>query len=130
MPGGPSVTDFREDRRLALAVHSEWVYPLREDWIKMKDEAHRKIPHHRHPEIIARLRRAEGHLKSTIEMIVNVRSCLTIAQQLQAVESAIANARKMLIQDHIDHCLEEAAGHIPSDARDVLDEFKAVAKFL
>jgi hypothetical protein NreA len=96
----------------------------------MPVEAHEHIHHQRHPEIITRLRRAEGHLRSTIAMVTDVRSCLEIAQQLQAVESAIANARKILIQEHIDHCLEEAAGHIPSDSRALLAEFKAVTKFL
>lgn len=96
----------------------------------MKSDEHAKIPHHRHPEIITRLRRAEGHLRSTTEMVVNVRSCLEIAQQLQAVENAIANARKILIQEHIDHCLEEAAGHVPAEARELLKEFRAVTKFL
>lgn len=96
----------------------------------MQNEAHENIHHHRHPEIITRLKRAEGHLRSTIEMIVNVRSCLEIAQQLQAVESAIANARKILIQEHIDHCLEHAAGHIPAESRELLKDFKAVTKFL
>jgi hypothetical protein NreA len=96
----------------------------------MKNEPHEHIHHHRHPEIITRLKRAEGHLRSTIEMVVNVRSCLEIAQQLQAVESAVAAARKILIQEHIDHCLEEAAGHIPAESRELLKEFKAVTKFL
>ncbi len=96
----------------------------------MKSDEHEKIHHHRHPEIITRLRRAEGHLRSTIEMLVNVRSCLEVAQQLQAVESAVANARKILIQEHIDHCLEHAAGHIPTESRELLKEFKAVTKFL
>lgn len=96
----------------------------------MQDEEHARIHHHRHPEIITRLKRAEGHLRSTIEMVANVRSCLEIAQQLQAVEGAIANARKILIQEHIDHCLEAAAGHIPTESRELLREFKAVTKFL
>ncbi|KUL93128.1 hypothetical protein DK26_25760 [Bosea sp. WAO] len=96
----------------------------------MQDEAHARIHHHRNPEVITRLRRAEGHLRATIEMVVNVRSCLDIAQQLQAVEGAIANARKILIQEHIDHCLEEAAGHIPDGSRELLAEFKAMTKFL
>jgi DNA-binding FrmR family transcriptional regulator len=96
----------------------------------MKNDEHEKIHHHRHPEIITRLRRAEGHLRSTIEMLINVRSCLDVAQQLQAVESAVANARKILIQEHIDHCLEHAAGHIPTESRELLKEFKAVTKFL
>lgn len=96
----------------------------------MQNDEHARIHHHRHPEIITRLKRAEGHLRSTIEMVANVRSCLEIAQQLQAVEGAIANARKILIQEHIDHCLEEAAGHIPADSRELLREFKAMTKFL
>jgi DNA-binding FrmR family transcriptional regulator len=86
--------------------------------------------HPRHPEIIARLRRAEGHLRSTIEMIAAEKPCLTLAQQLQAVENAVANARKILIQEHIDHCLEEAVGPLPARAREALEAFKAVAKYL
>lgn len=96
----------------------------------MQDEVHSQIHHHRHPEVITRLKRAEGHLRATIDMVANVRSCLEIAQQLQAVEGAVANARKILIQQHIDHCLEEAAGHIPADSRELLAEFKAMTRFL
>lgn len=87
-------------------------------------------PHQRHPEIIARLKRAEGHLRSTIAMIEDEKPCLAIAQQLQAVENAISKARKVLIQQHIDHCLEAATGHLPSDARQVLEDFKSVSRYL
>lgn len=52
--------------------------------------------HTSHPDIIKRLKRAEGHLKSTINMLEEGRGCLDIAQQLQAVESAISNAKKNL----------------------------------
>jgi DNA-binding FrmR family transcriptional regulator len=93
------------------------------------DHAHQHA-HVRHPEIIARLRRAEGHLKSTIEMIAEERPCLTLAQQLQAVESAIANARKILIQEHIKYCLDEATEHLPKRAQSALEEFKSVARYL
>ena len=65
--------------------------------------------HISHPEIIKRLRRAEGHLKSTIRMLEEDRGCLEIAQQLQAVEKAVAKAKKTLVHDHIDHCLEQSA---------------------
>lgn len=50
--------------------------------------------HHSHPDIIKRLKRAEGHLKSVITMLEEGRGCLDIAQQLQAVESAVGNAKK------------------------------------
>ena len=52
-----------------------------------------------------------------IAMIESARPCLEIAQQLQAVESAIRAAKKTLIHDHIDHCLGQAAdGRIPEFA--------------
>lgn len=96
----------------------------------MDDERHRGLHHAHHHAVIKRLKRAEGHLRSTVEMIAAGRSCITVAQQLQAVESAVANARRLLIQDHIDHCLEDAAGALPAGSRDLLDEFKLVAKLL
>ncbi len=48
--------------------------------------------HETHPEIVKRLRRAEGHLRSVIGMIEAGRSCLELAQQLHAVEKAIGQA--------------------------------------
>ena len=60
------------------------------------------MPHENHPAIVRRLKRADGHLQTIIEMIENDRPCLQIAQQLQAVESA----KKALIHDHISNCLE------------------------
>lgn len=62
--------------------------------------------HASHPKISARLKRAEGHLRAVIAMIEAGRPCLDIAQQLQAVESAVANAKRSLIHDHMDHCLD------------------------
>ena len=52
------------------------------------------MPHANHPAIVKRLKRADGHLRTIIEMIEDDRPCLQIAQQLQAVESAIENAKK------------------------------------
>lgn len=86
--------------------------------------------HESHPAIVKRLRRAGGHLQSVIEMIEHGRSCLDIAQQLQAVEKAVAQAKKTLIQDHLDHCLErmiDASG--PQRDREV-DEFRLITKYL
>ena len=68
--------------------------------------------HETHPAIVKRLRRAEGHLRSIVDMIASGRSCRDIAQQLHAVEKAIANAKRTLIHDHIDHCLANAIIHV------------------
>ncbi|CAA7621561.1 conserved hypothetical protein [Candidatus Terasakiella magnetica] len=86
--------------------------------------------HETHPEVVKRLRRAEGHLKKIISMIGEGRACLDIAQQLQAVESAVCAAKKALIHDHIDHCLEEAVGPVSREGRSVVEEFKEITKYL
>jgi hypothetical protein NreA len=83
-----------------------------------------------HPEIVKRLRRAEGHLRSIIDMIETQRPCLDVAQQLQAVEKAIAQAKKTLIHDHIENCLEQAVGPIAREQRGPVEEFKAITKYL
>jgi uncharacterized protein len=82
------------------------------------------------PDIVKRLRRAEGHLKKIMVMIEGGRPCLDIAQQLQAVENAICNAKKTLIHDHIDHCLEEAVGPVSREGRSVVEEFREITKYL
>jgi DNA-binding FrmR family transcriptional regulator len=86
--------------------------------------------HSSHTDIIKRLKRAEGHLKSIIKMLEEERGCLDIAQQLQAVESAIVNAKKVLVHDHIDHCLEHAVREGTQSADDTIKEFKAITKYL
>ena len=86
--------------------------------------------HQTHPEIVRRLRRVEGHLRSIIDMIEAQRPCLDIAQQLQAVEKAVAQAKKTLIHDHIETCLEEAVGPLPREQRAPVEEFKAITKYL
>jgi DNA-binding FrmR family transcriptional regulator len=86
--------------------------------------------HASHPDIIARLKRAHGHLASVIQMIETGRPCVDLAQQLHAVEKAISNAKRELIQDHIDHCLEDAAGQNGRKAKAALAEFKTLTKYL
>jgi DNA-binding FrmR family transcriptional regulator len=90
-------------------------------------EPHR---HESHPDILNRLKRAQGHLGKIISMIEQERGCLDVAQQMQAVESAITNAKRRLIQDHIDHCLLHVANGHEQDQRSALEEFKQIAKYL
>ena len=88
------------------------------------------LTHSSHPEIIKRLKRAEGHLKSIVTMLEEERGCLDIAQQLQAVEKAIVNAKKALVHDHIDHCLEHAVREGSPNVDDTIHEFKEITKYL
>ena len=88
------------------------------------------MSHQSHPGIIKRLKRAEGHLRATIGMIEAGRSCIELAQQLHAIESAIANAKRELIHDHIDHCLDDSVATSGKPARTALGELKALSKYL
>jgi len=90
-------------------------------------DAHR---HQSHPDVVKRLKRAAGHLQGVIEMIETGRSCLDVAQQLHAVEAAVANAKRTLIHDHLDHCLDDMVGAVPRAERGPIDEFKAITKYL
>ncbi|GEM71453.1 MULTISPECIES: metal-sensing transcriptional repressor [Sphingomonas] len=83
--------------------------------------------HATHPAIIKRLNRAAGHLRSIVGMIEGERACVDIAQQLQAVENAIASAKRALINDHIDHCLVHAEeGEGPQQA---IEQFRQISKY-
>lgn len=86
--------------------------------------------HKHHDDIARRLKRAEGHLRSIIAMIENGRECVDIAQQLHAVEKAVAQAKKTLIQDHIDHCLDHALEKTGRQKDNALDAFKQITKYL
>ena len=86
--------------------------------------------HTSHPKGINRLKRAGGHLQNVIAMLVDGRSCLDVVQQLQAVESAIHAAKKILIHDHLDHCLDAALGVQSKKPAPTMDEFKMIVKYL
>lgn len=80
--------------------------------------------HTSHPQIINRLKRAEGHLRSVVTMLELEKPCLDIAQQLHAVQKAITNAKRELIHDHLDHCLTD-----DSTSADLI-ELREIAKYL
>jgi uncharacterized protein len=88
------------------------------------------MPDHAHSAIARRLKRANGHLETIIEMIERDKPCAEIAQQLQAVESAIENAKKALIHDHISHSLERSFKASGSKGQAALRDFRLIAKYL
>lgn len=75
-----------------------------------------------------RLKRANGHLASVIRMIEDGQPCVDIAQQLHAVEKAVQQAKRTLIQDHIDHCLDDAS--VGANGPVLTAKFKAITKYL
>ena len=86
--------------------------------------------HQSHEAIIKRLKRADGHLRGIITMIEEGRECVDIAQQLHAVEKAVCQAKRTLIQDHIDHCLEDTVSALNNGERAPLEAFKQITRYL
>ena len=86
------------------------------------------MKHASHPDIVARLKRAQGHLAGVLSMFEAGRPCVELAQQLHAVESAIGNAKRELIHDHIENCLDDTSEG--GSSRAALKELKILAKYL
>jgi DNA-binding FrmR family transcriptional regulator len=78
--------------------------------------------------VLGRLKRARGHLDSVIRMVDSDRDCSEILVQLAAVKSAINNAGKVILQDHITECITEAVFH--DDKQKLEDLNKAIAQFM
>lgn len=55
-----------------------------------------------------RLARVIGHLHAVGRMVEDERDCAEILVQLAAVRSALNNVCKMILKDHMDHCVIEA----------------------
>jgi len=88
------------------------------------------MSHANNPEILGRLKRAQGHLAATLRMVEAGEDGLAIAQQLQAVVKAVEKAKTMLILDHVDHCVAHLANGA-SDGRDArLASLREITKYL
>ena len=75
-----------------------------------------------------RLSRAIGHLESIRRMVEDGRDCTEVLVQLSAVKSAVNNAGKVILQDHIEHCIVDA---IESGDHEALEELnKAIDRFM
>lgn len=85
-------------------------------------------PHQETQKIINRMSRAIGHMESIKRMVEEGRDCSEVLIQLAAVRSAINNVGKILLQDHINTCVLQAAR---TGDHEVLEDLNiAVDKFL
>lgn len=88
------------------------------------------MSHAASPDLLNRLKRAQGHLATILKMVEEGRDGLEIAQQMQAVVSAIDKVKRLLVADHIEHHLESAMGVLTSETRAELAKLSALAKYL
>lgn len=78
--------------------------------------------------VLNRLSRAIGHMESIKRMVEDGRDCTEVLIQLSAVKSAINNTGKIILQDHIEHCIVDAVEHGDRDAIRELE--KAIDRFM
>ena len=87
--------------------------------------------HHSHAQtkaVLNRLSRAIGHMESIKRMVEDGRDCSEVLIQLSAVKSAINNTGKIILQDHIEHCIVDAVEHGDREAIKELE--KAIDRFM
>ena len=78
--------------------------------------------------VINRLARAIGHLEKVKRMVEEGYDCSEVLVQLAAVRSALDNAGKVILQDHMRHCMVDAVAAGDMDA--IEDLCQAVEKFI
>lgn len=87
------------------------------------DHAHDHEHSHSHENtkaVLNRLSRAIGHLQSVRRMVEDGRDCTDVLVQVAAVRSAIDNTGKVILQDHLKHCILDAARNGDQQAIDDL----------
>ncbi|MDL2258370.1 metal-sensing transcriptional repressor [Eubacteriales bacterium OttesenSCG-928-K08] len=93
-------------------------------------------PHHHHSEVakknlLNRMSRIVGHASSVKTMIEDDRDCAEVLIQIAAVRAALNNVGKLLLDDHIKHCVVEASHSDEAEKQKVLDELTdAIDKFV
>jgi DNA-binding FrmR family transcriptional regulator len=88
------------------------------------------MSHAANPDLLNRLRRANGHLAGIIKMVEDGGDGLKIAQQMQAVVSALEKTKTLIVTDHIEHHIEDLIGPLPSALRTELSKLGEFAKYL
>ena len=78
--------------------------------------------------VLNRISRAIGHLESIKKMVENGRDCSEVLIQLSAVKAAINNTGKVILQDHIQHCLVDAIES--GDMKEIEELNKAIDRFI
>ena len=95
------------------------------------DHAHSHGHTHTHENtraVLNRLSRAIGHLQSVKRMVEEGRDCSEVLIQIAAVRSAIDNTGKLILQDHLKHCIIDAARE--GDQQAIDDLCQAIDKYM
>ena len=95
------------------------------------DSGHSHTHTHTHENtkaVLNRLSRVIGHMQSIKRMVEDGRDCSEVLIQLSAVKAAINNTGKVILQDHIKHCLVDAIES--GDMQEIEELNKAIDRFI
>ena len=92
-------------------------------------DEHPHVQNHTHTKaVLNRLARAAGHLEYVRRMVEEGQDCTDVLMQLAAVKSALNNTAKIILKDHIEHCIVDAVAS--NDEEAINDLNKAIERFM
>lgn len=93
------------------------------------DSKHKHLHSHAHTkEVSNRLARAIGHLQKVKQMVEDGEDCSDVLVQLAAVKAALNNTGKLILKDHMEHCIVHA---VQDGDEQMLEELNnAIDKFI
>lgn len=78
--------------------------------------------------VINRLSRISGHVEAVKKMVASDRDCSEVLVQLAAIKSAVNNTGKLVLKNHIEHCVVEAIENDDQESLEMLS--KAIDSFI
>ncbi len=128
---------IESNQKAGLTMHEEEVYyhdhgdgHVHSHPIECEQEHGHSHEHgHTHPHtqtkaVLNRLARAIGHLESVKRMVEDGRDCTEVLVQLAAVRSALSGTAKVILKDHLEHCVGDG------DSADLQALNEAIDKFM
>ena len=85
-------------------------------------------PHTQTKAVLNRMARLIGHMQSVRRMVEDGRDCSEVLLQLSAVDAALKNVGKIILKDHMEHCIIDA---VQNDDREALTRLEqAIDRFV
>lgn len=100
-------------------VHS---HPLAHEHTAGHEREHSRV-HTQTKAVLNRLSRAIGHLESVKRMVEDGRDCTEVLIQLAAVRSALSGTAKVILKDHLEHCVGDGDNADLQALNEAIDKF-------
>lgn len=109
----------KEEKKISMGNKNE------EEHIHAHTHAHK---HTQTKAVLNRMSRIIGHMEAVKKMVEDGRDCTDVLIQLSAVRSALNGVGRVILKDHVDHCIVDAAVSGDMEALEKLD--KAIEQFV